>query len=59
MKALIVELLEKHASEQGNLSSAWFRNTLAEEILVLFANRIKAMQKAIEEGDIGDTSTKD
>ena len=59
MKKQIIELLEKHAAEQGNLSSAWFRNVIAEEILAIFATRINLMQKALEEGDIDDLDSKD
>ena len=59
MKKQIIKLLEKHAAEQGNLSSAWFRNVIAEEILAIFAARINLMQKALEKGDISESSTED
>ena len=58
MKEQIIKLLEKHADEQGNLTSPWFRDLLANEILSLFATRIMLMQKALE-GDTDDSGAED
>tara|TARA_B100001250_G_scaffold407245_1_gene427676 strand:- start:540 stop:731 length:192 start_codon:yes stop_codon:yes gene_type:complete len=59
MKQQIIKLLEKHADEQGNLASPWLRAVIAEEVLAIFSKRINLMQKALEEGDIHDSSTED
>ena len=52
MKKELVELLE-HAAAEGNLSSAWFRNVLAEEIMQILYNKVILLQRAIR-GDKDD-----